>query len=79
MQNNGLMQEAIIIRDPKIMLGKPAIKGTRITVELIVRKIADGFSIQDILEGYPHLTQDQVMAALDYAARMIADEILLEA
>ena len=72
------MQEPIIIRDPKVMLGKPIIKGTRITVELIVRKIADGFSVQDILEGYPHLTQHQVLAALDYAARMIADEVLLE-
>lgn len=72
------MQEPIIIRDPKVMLGKPIIKGTRITVELIVRKIADGFSVQDILEGYPHLTQHQVLAALDYAAGMIADEVLLE-
>ena len=73
------MQESIIVRDPKIMLGKPTIKGTRITVELIVRKIADGFSVQDILEAYPHLTKGQVLAALDYAARMIADEVILEA
>jgi uncharacterized protein (DUF433 family) len=73
------MQETNIIRDPKVMLGKPVIKGTRITVELIVRKIADGFSVQDILEGYPHLTREQVIAALDYAARMIADEVFLEA
>ena len=73
------MQEYIIVRDPKVMLGKPIIKGTRITVELVVRKIADGFSIQDILEAYPHLNMEQVAAALDYAARMIADEVLLEA
>lgn len=73
------MQESIIVRDPKVMLGKPIIKGTRITVELVVRKIADGFSIQDILEAYPHLNREQVVAALDYAARMIADEVLLEA
>ncbi len=73
------MQETLIIRDPKVMLGKPVIKGTRITVELIVRKLADGFSIDDILTGYPHLTEAQVRAALDYAARMIADEIVLEA
>ena len=73
------MEELLIVRDPKIMLGKPVIKGTRITVELIVRKIADGFSIQDILAGYPHLTENQVRAALEYAAQMIADEILLEA
>ena len=61
------------------MLGKPVIKGTRITVELIIRKIADGFSVQDILTGYPHLTEEQVLAALDYAAKMIADEVVLEA
>ncbi|MFZ4478249.1 MAG: DUF433 domain-containing protein [Saprospiraceae bacterium] len=73
------MQEYIIVRDPKVMLGKPIIKGTRITVELVVRKIADGFSIQDILEAYPHLNMEQVAAALDYAARMIADEVMLEA
>ncbi len=73
------MQESIIVRDPKVMLGKPIIKGTRITVELVVRKIADGFSIQDILEAYPHLNMEQVAAALDYAARMIADEVMLEA
>jgi uncharacterized protein (DUF433 family) len=73
------MQESIIVRDPKVMLGKPTIKGTRITVELVVRKIADGFSIQDILEAYPHLNREQVAAALDYAARMIADEVMLEA
>jgi len=72
------MQETLIIRDPKVMLGKPIIRGTRITVELIVRKLADGFSIDDILVGYPHLTEMQVRAALDYAARMIADEIVLE-
>ncbi len=73
------MRESIIVRDPKVMLGKPIIKGTRITVELVVRKIADGFSIQDILEAYPHLNREQVVAALDYAARMIADEVMLEA
>ncbi len=73
------MQEALIVRDPKVMLGKPVIRGTRITVELIIQKIADGFSVQDILAGYPHLSEVQVLAALDYAARMIADEVLLEA
>ncbi len=73
------MQEKIIVRDTKVMLGKPVIKGTRITVELIIRKIADGFSVQDILTGYPHLTEEQVLAALDYAAKMIADEVVLEA
>lgn len=74
-----IMDNKIILRDPKVMLGKPIIKGTRITVEIIIRKIADGFSIQDILEGYPHLNEEQIRAALDYAARMIADDVLIEA
>lgn len=73
------MDEFLIIRDPQVMLGKPIVKGTRITVELIIRKLADGFTVQDILEGYPDLTEKQVRAALDYAASMIADEVLLEA
>jgi uncharacterized protein (DUF433 family) len=72
------MQEELIIRDPKIMMGKPIINGTRISVELIIRKIADGFSIQDILEAYPHLNESQVRAALEFAAQMIADEIVVE-
>ena len=73
------MNEGMIIRDPKVMLGKPVIKGTRITVELIIRKIADGFTIADILEAYPHLTETQVRAAIEFAAQMIADEIVVEA
>lgn len=67
-----MLAEIEIVRDPKVMLGKPIIKGTRITVELIVRKLADGFSISDILEAYPHLSEMQVRAALAYAADMIA-------
>ena len=67
------MQESIIVRDPKVMLGKPIIKGTRITVELVVRKIADGFSIQDILAAYPHLNREQVVAALDYDMTHVAN------
>ena len=67
-----------IIRDPAIMLGKPVIAGTRITVELIMRKLAGGFSVEDILAGYPHLTREQILAALDYAANLIAHEVVIE-
>jgi len=67
-----------IERNPEIMLGKPIIKGTRITVELLMRKLAGGFSIQDLLENYPHLTQEQILAALEYAADVIANEESLE-
>ncbi len=61
------------------MLGKPIIKGTRITVELLMRKLADGFTVEDILSMYPHLTLEQVRAAFAYAADKIANEIIVEA
>lgn len=67
-----------IERNPAIMLGKPIIKGTRITVELLMRKLADGYSIGDLLQSYPHLTKEQILAALEYAADMIANEEILE-
>ena len=73
------MEHPLIERNPQIMLGKPVIKGTRITVELIMRKLADGFTVTDILEMYPHLTIEQVQAAFAYAADKIANEIIMEA
>ena len=72
------MIHTLIVRNPAVMLGKPVIKGTRITVELLMRKLADGFTIADILEMYPHLTPEQVRAAFAYAADKIADEITYE-
>ncbi len=70
--------QPVIVRDPAVMLGKPIIAGTRITVELIVRKLAGGFTVEDILTMYPHLKREQVLAALDYAANLIAHEIVIE-
>jgi len=67
-----------ISRNPGIMLGKPVITGTRITVELIVRKFAGGFTLDDLLRSYPHLSKEQVFAALDYAADVIANEEVFE-
>jgi uncharacterized protein (DUF433 family) len=67
-----------IERNPEIMLGKPIIKGTRITVELIMRKLAEGYNIDSILKSYPHLTKDQIYATLEYAADLIANEEILE-
>jgi uncharacterized protein (DUF433 family) len=68
-----------IERNPTVMLGKPVIKGTRITVELIVRKLAGGYSFEQLLSAYPKLTLEQVYAALDYAADIIANEETSEA
>ena len=63
-----------IIADPKVMTGKPVIKGTRITVELILRQLAQGIRVEDIIENYPHLTKKDVLAAIDYAARLVKEE-----
>ncbi len=58
--------------NPGVMLGKPVIRGTRITVELIVRRFAEAYALADSLEDYPHLTADDVHAALAYAADAVA-------
>lgn len=60
--------------NPKIMLGKPVIRGTRIPVELIVRKMAEGADEKALLQAYPNLTQQDVHAALRYAADSLAHE-----
>ena len=57
--------------DPNVMLGKPVIKGTRITVELILEALASGRSEKGLLESYPRLTEDAIRAALQFAAENI--------
>jgi uncharacterized protein (DUF433 family) len=56
----------LIISDPNIMMGKPVIKGTRMTVELIIEKLAAGETSDQILEAYPRLTQQSIQAALGF-------------
>lgn len=58
------------------MVGKPLIKGTRITVELILEKLASGNSIDDILTSYPHLNREQILACLDYAHRSMSTDFV---
>jgi uncharacterized protein (DUF433 family) len=60
--------------NPKVMLGKPVIRGTRIPVELILRKLSEGASEEDLLDAYPRLTRDDIRAALAYAADTLAHE-----
>jgi uncharacterized protein (DUF433 family) len=57
-----------ISSDPAVMMGKPCIKGTRITVELILRKLGAGHSFSDVIDAYPRLTEDDLRAALTFAA-----------
>ena len=60
--------------DPKVMMGKPVIRGTRITVELILRKLSEGATQRDLLDAYPRLTRADIQAAIRYAADILAHE-----
>ena len=60
--------------DPQVMMGKPVIRGTRITVELILRKLAEGMTEADLLDAYPRLTAADIRAAMGYAADTLAHE-----
>jgi len=62
------VETPLIVVDPDIMLGKPVIAGTRITVELILEKMAAGETIDQILDEYPQLTKEGILAALAYAS-----------
>ena len=60
-----------IERNPKVMIGKPVIRGTRITVELILDKLAADIPIEEILEDYPHLAREDVLASVAYARSLL--------
>lgn len=63
--------------DPEVMLGKPVIRGTRIPVELILRKLGEGTVEADLLEAYPCPTRADIQAVLTYAARVVAHETII--
>ncbi len=63
-----------ITSDPKVMLGKPVIKKTRITVELILEKLAEGESFNQILESHPSLTRKAILACMSYAVDSVKNE-----
>jgi uncharacterized protein (DUF433 family) len=60
--------------NPRVMLGKPVLRGTRIPVELVLRKLGEGASEADILDAYPRLTREDIHAAIRFAADTIAHE-----
>jgi len=60
--------------NPKVMLGKPVIRGTRVPVELILRKLSEGAAEADLLDAYPRLTREDIQAAIGYAADTVAHE-----
>ena len=63
-----------IVTNPDILVGKPTVKGTRLSVELILGWLAQGWTIEVLLENYPTLSRDDVLAALAFAAEMLHDE-----
>jgi uncharacterized protein (DUF433 family) len=65
--------------DPRVMLGKPCIKGTRITVELILDKLAGGASVEWVLDAYPHIKREDILEALRYAKAVLTNEEIIEA
>jgi uncharacterized protein (DUF433 family) len=68
--------KSLIVSDPNIMMGKPVIKGTRVTVELILDKLAAGETVEQILEAHPRLTQQSIQAALGFAAEALRADVV---
>ena len=62
--------------NPEVMLGKPVIRGTRVTVQAILEKLGAGDTNEEILEDYPHLKPDDIKAALIYAAHSVSGDIV---
>jgi uncharacterized protein (DUF433 family) len=60
--------------NPDILVGKPIIKGTRISVELLLDRFADGWSYDEVLAAYPHITREQVQAAVSFAAELFKED-----
>lgn len=63
-----------IISDPEILAGKPVVRGTRLSVDLILDRLADGWRVEDLLEAYPGLTSDSLRAVFAFAAEVLKDE-----
>lgn len=67
---------ALIQSDPAVMMGKPVVAGTRITVELILEKLAAGETVEQLLDSHPRLTREGILAALDFAARALRSDVV---
>ena len=64
--------------NPAVLVGKPIIKGTRISVELILDRMADGWSMEDVLSSYPHISREDVLAALSFASELFKEETFVD-
>jgi len=63
-----------IISDSEILVGKPVVKGTRLSVDLILDRLADGWTAEDLFESYPRLTPEALQAVFAFAAEVLKDE-----
>lgn len=70
------MQDRVVF-DPNILGGKPVIKGTRVSVEFILQLLASGMDISAILEEYPRLEREDILAAIEYAAKTLVNEQII--
>jgi uncharacterized protein (DUF433 family) len=70
------MAQPLIVANPKIMMGKPTVAGTRITVELILEKLAAGETVDQILAAHPRLTEKGLRAAIGFAAEVLGAEVV---
>jgi len=63
-----------IVSDPEILVGKPVVKGTRLSVDLILDRLADGWTSEDLYQSYPRLTPEALQAVFAFAAEVLRDE-----
>lgn len=70
------MTDVRIVSDPAVMMGKPVVAGTRLTVEIILERLAAGETVEQLLEAHPRLTEDGVRAALKFAADALRADVL---
>lgn len=63
----------MVTSDPAVLAGKPCIAGTRISVELILEQLSTGESVDDVVHNYPHLTREQVLAAIEFTLDVMRD------
>jgi uncharacterized protein (DUF433 family) len=70
------MERQWIVSDPNVMMGKPVVAGTRITVELILEKMAAGETVEQILDAHPRLTREAIQASLAFASQALRADVL---
>ena len=70
------MTDVRIVTNPDVMMGKPVVEGTRITVELILEKLSFGESVEQIVDAHPTLSREGVLAALKYAVDVLRSDVV---